>query len=452
MAVATPGAADYRPPRWFLIAAACVVALLYAAAMTAINLLPFGRGWNPFPVSPTMFAYEHGWPLVYMVRDAEPSATANTASAFGLWPFYNPPLLQFRPRLLFLDVLCGGLLTLSATVIPVYWLRVRRRPLQFSLRALVETTTVVACVLGMLKWHDPRLVSLNTAIGVLLVVLPPVLLYALPVGLILVAAHWAAGRTAGSPRRGRWRGIHWLTWLALAAVGGPFLHHAFFADTTQDWSYLPWNVDSLGYGWPLRYEFHLAGDPVGPFGFPAFAADLAVWLLVVAATGFVAERWVRRVQERTAMRPSAILVALAVAGVVIWIVSLDRWWRPAWYDYLSWLLGLAAAVYAAGLMIVCYSNRIAKISLLAGIGVALALWFGLPGFLRRDHLVTGLSLVAGGYVALIIDGLYRFLHHCEEGPRRFVRPDAGGRVAVAPAWAVATIAILGGLAVIYLNP
>ena len=74
MAVATPGAADYRPPRWFLIAAACVVALLYAAAMTAINLLPFGRGWNPFPVSPTMFAYEHGWPLVYMVRDAEPEA------------------------------------------------------------------------------------------------------------------------------------------------------------------------------------------------------------------------------------------------------------------------------------------------------------------------------------------------------------------------------------------
>ena len=141
-----------------------------------------------------------------------------------------------------------------------------------------------------------------------------------------------------------------------------------------------------------------------------------------------------------------------MAGVVIWIVSLDRWWRPAWYDYLSWLLGLAAAVYAAGLMIVCYSNRIAKISLLAGIGVALALWFGLPGFLRRDHLVTGLSLVAGGYVALIIDGLYRFLHHCEEGPRHFVRPDAGGSVAVAPAWAVATIAILGGLAVIYLNP
>ena len=444
MAVAMPGTADYRPPRWFLVAAACAVALLYAAAMTAINLFPFGGGWNPTPVRAFAgYAYEHGWPLVYMLR-----AMVNNARTldYGPWPVYDSPLIEFRPALLFLNVLCGGLLALSATVIPVYWLRVRRRPLQFSLRALVGTITVVACLLGLAKWYNPDWVSLNTALGLLLIVLPRVLLYALPAGLILVAAHWAAGRTAGSPSRGRWRGIHWLTWLAIAAVGGPFLHYAILADTT------PVYYSRMGtYGWPLRYGHQCLGFSAAYFNFFAFGADLAVWLLVVAATGFIVQRWVRRVQQRTAMRPSAILVALAVAGVVIWIVNLDDSLRPAWYDYPSWLLGIAAAVYAAGLLVPRPLNRVARICLLAGIGVGVAVRLGLPDFLGRGHLVTGLSLVAGAYVALAVDGVYRLLHHPEEGVWRFVRPDGGGRIAVAPAWAVATIAILGGLALIYLS-
>jgi hypothetical protein len=427
-----------------LVAAAGVLAFLYAAAVVWINLFPFFWGWNPYPaLSPPH--YDHGWPLVYMVRDG-----INNLRTFGCgpWPLDDCPLLQFRPTLLLLNILCGGVLALSATVAPVYWLRVRRRPFQFSLRALLGTITVVACLLGMLKWYNPRLVSVKTALGLLLVVLPQVLLCALPTGLILVAAHWAAGRTADCPSRGRWRGIHWLSWLAVAAVGIPFLHDAFLADTRA----AVWGGGALGrggWGWPLRYEVCLAGDPVGPVSFPAFAADLAVWLLVVAATGFVAERWVRRVQQRTAMRPSAVLGALLVTGVVVWIVSLDDLRRPAWYDYPSWLLGIAAAVYAAGLLITRPLNRIAKISLWAGICVAFPSWLGLSHCLGNYFPVAVFSFVIGAYTALGVDAVYRLLYHPEEGFWRFFRPDGGGRVAVVAAWAVAIIAILGGLALLY---
>ncbi len=149
------------------------------------------------------------------------------------------------------------------------------------------------------------------------------------------------------------------------------------------------------------------------------------------------------------MRSSALLVALIVSGIVVWLVNLDGSRSPAWYDCASWLFGMAAAVYAAGRLIAYPLNRIAKISLWAGIGVGVFLWLALSPPLGGHYLVAVLSLVVGALLAFGVDMGYRLLWHGEGGPWRFVRPDGGGRVAAVPAWAVALIAILGGLALIY---
>ena len=193
--------------------------------------------------------------------------------------------------------------------------------------------TVVACSLGILKFCAPRWLDPELVFAVIVILLPRLLLYAIPAGLVVVAAHWTVIRSTSSTRRCRWLGIHWLSWLAVAAVGGPFFHYSLIAYTGMVAVELPALAIRiaagnpalrvvLGYGWPLTYW---SVGPLDTYLAPlSLVADAVVWLAATVATGFIVERWVRRVEQRDSMRPSAFLSALFVACVSIWVVSNDH--------------------------------------------------------------------------------------------------------------------------------
>ncbi len=371
---------------------------------------------------------------------------------YGFWPFDNPPLLRFRPALLVLDILCGGLLTVMATVIPLYWLRVRERPVQFTLRGLLGLTTAVACGLSAVKIFDP---DSHWRVLEAAVLLPPLsLLYGVPAGLVIVAAHWVVARSAKSARRCRRLGVHWLTWLALVAVGGPLLHYSLVARTGYVEVYSPPTGVPLFYtleeacGWPLKYL--CLGSPAKRLPLFALPVDVVIWLAITVATGFVVERWVRRVEQRIPMRPTAFYSFLFVACVVIWALSKDDSWRPPWYDWLPWLFGIVATVYAVELLVLHlfarHVNVVAKISLFTGLGVGTPLWLALSDHLGNCGVLT--ALVAGAFAAAVVDAGYRLLSHPDKGIARFVRRDCGGCVAAAPLWIVATAGAIGGVLLI----
>ncbi len=381
-----------------------------------------------------MAGQEHGWPFVYMVRASRGSG--GFTIMYPMWPLGDPPLVSFRPTLLFLNVLCGVLLVVLAAIVPAYWLRVRQRPLQFSLRTLFVLTTVVACLLALLKCCYPDRVEVGSAVGLAIVFLFS-LVYVVPACMVLTAAHWLVIRSASSARRFRWFGLHWLTWLAVCAIGGPFLHYLI---VTINYYY-------EGYGRPSESyveDFRLAWR----FHWPALVGGLAVWLTVLASTAFVVERWIRRVERRVFLQKRAFLFLPLVIAVMIWISNTDRSCEPDWCDYYSWLFGLAGMIYAIEVLAVRHWNAIPKISLFAGTVAGAPFWFALAP-LQEPQLAAGLSLVAAAFAATVIDAGRRDLVHRDKGVIRFVHPAYGEHVAVLPMWALGIIGIGGGLALLY---
>ena len=372
MPTSSAGPPAYQHPRWLVRRVAIGFAFLYVCGLLVANVFPRGN-------------QEHGWPFVYMVRqDRVPGPLPNIF--YGPWPLANPPIVQFWPTLLVLNCLCGLLLTVLATMVPVYWLRVRQRPVQFSLRSLFVLTTVVACLLALLRWCYGDRLKLWVAVDLWIEFSFLLVYYVVPACIVLTVAHWLVVRSGRSGRRSRWFGLHWLGWLAVLAVGGPFLHYSIFAAKFGT------------YGWPLNYTDFDRFSRQWRFDWPSLVVDLAVWLTVVASTAFVVERWIRRVELRVVLQKRAFVFLPLVVAITIWI-SNENWSRePAWYDYYPCLLGLAAAVCTFLLapvegIIVRHWKAIPKISLLAGVLAAAPVWFAL-GALSRAPVCSG--LFAGG--------------------------------------------------------
>jgi hypothetical protein len=94
------------------------------------------------------------------------------------------------------------------------------------------------------------------------------------------------------------------------------------------------------------------GYPVSCFSPWALVADASVWFAVLAMAGFITERWIRRIERGVQIHWGAIL-AFGLAGIVtVWIEGWDDSFRPAWYDYPSWLFGIACTIYAIELLII----------------------------------------------------------------------------------------------------
>jgi hypothetical protein len=205
------------------------------------------------------------------------------------------------------------------------------------------------------------------------------------------------------------------------------------------------------FGWPLEYfaanrYYSLASRNFNPH---ALAGDLAVWLAITAATGFVVERWVSRVEQSAPMRKRAICAAALAVFVTLWILDMSQARQPEWYDYLSWFFGLIATIYAAEVLVIRHGVQNPKISLLTGIGVVTALWFVLSPLIQEPGLLTGLLVMAGAFTAMTVDVVRRSLMHRDKGARRFILPECGEHVAVLPMWAIGLVGVVGGLVLTY---
>jgi hypothetical protein len=352
MSIPVHNSVDYQQPRWLLRTAAWGSALVYGCSFLVANIFPHGL-------------QEHGWPLIYMVREWR--VPGDFTILYGPWPIDDPPLIWFRPTCLLLNVLCGIVLTCLASVVSLYWLRVRRRPLQFSLRGLFGFTAVTACFLALFKCFNPDFGSCQNAVQIAwcalrcILLLSQVLVYTVPLACTATAAQRAVVLSAGSRRRSRWAGIHWLTWLVAALVSGATVHYSAFSHTWYAHVGSHKTIGSImlaSYGWPLTYRAQNNGCcgsdsalmedgfPLAMFQPAGLLADAAVWLAIVAATGLIVERWVRRTERRTPMKPASILATAVVVGGVYCALKIDESFRPEWYDYPFWLFGIACTILA----------------------------------------------------------------------------------------------------------
>lgn len=356
MAIPTYGSPEYQHPRWLLYTAAFGVAFTYFYVLLAANILP---------CYPCGYEQEHGWPLVYMARESQ--VRRGVTILYGPWPIDDPPLIWFRPTMLLLDVVCGVVLTVAAGAIALYWLRAHPKPVRFSLRAVFGLTTLVACLLGTLKFYDSRLISWGFFLNLILLVLPRWLVYVVPLGLTIIAAHWIVVRSASSARQRRWIGVHWLTWLAAVAVAGPLLHYSLFTHTGYTYAASEKAAGLLtmeAYGWPFEYLGEFGHSPedrlrAATDGFPVrcfhplpLVADILASFAIIGSVGFVVERWIRRVERGTPMRPRTIAVAVLVVCTLVWTLNHDESFRPRWYDCPSWLFGIAAVIYTIQILAV----------------------------------------------------------------------------------------------------
>ena len=228
---------DYRHPRWLLISVACGCAILYAGVLLVTNIFPHYNQW-------------HGWPFVYMFRESR--VPGDLTVYYGPWPIDDPPLVLFRPVVLVVNGVIGIFLTLSAAISAAYWLRLFQKPLQFSLRMLLGLTTAsagLAVATTFLVYDFWGLLWLSIWVAQFSIYFAP----CLP---IVTAAHWLLRHPAVSRRKLRWAGLHGVTWLALVAMAGPFMHYSFFAYTGIVYTQREIERGTThlsGHGWPNKY-------------------------------------------------------------------------------------------------------------------------------------------------------------------------------------------------------
>jgi hypothetical protein len=309
--------AEYHPPRWLLLSTAIGCAIAYAVIFA---------GGNIFMIKMEVLSQQYGWPFTYMTRDS--FNLSNKHLFYDSWPLDNPPIVQFDAFLLCLNIICGIILTFIAAMLPIYWLRTRGRPFSYSLGSLFEIMTIGICLAGLASFFR----RCNTyECGLLdfvkfFLFLCTKLIYVVPCGSVLLVAHWAVTKNNG--RRQRLFGLHWLTWLAM------------FAPIVLPFYYYSWQIEGL-------FSIHLNNPDNFDRIFPKAVTE--VWLISIAATGFVVETWIRRRERRLPMRRHVVLAAVGVLVAMI-ILSDTLWMSKPIFHSCFW--SIAAAIYAAEILTV----------------------------------------------------------------------------------------------------
>jgi drug/metabolite transporter (DMT)-like permease len=107
----------------------------------------------------------------------------------------------------------------------------------------------------------------------------------------------------------------------------------------------------LACGWPLAY----VGDDwwrTDYFDPLALLANMLAWAAIVASTGLVVERWVRRKQQGAPTHPGRFFAVLLLLAAAVWVLvdySRQRY-LPEWYVYPLWLSGFACAISAVAML------------------------------------------------------------------------------------------------------
>jgi hypothetical protein len=330
--------------------------LIYGCVFAAANVFPY------------KFLQEvdqqHGWPFGYMLRETR--VPGGFTVFYGMWPVYDPPLIWFRPTALLLDVCVATLLMCLTVPIAEYWLRMRPKYLRLTQRRLVGLAAVLVGLVSFVEFNTGGSGGLWKYLE-LFCFCAQWLIYVTPILLVVTAARWLVLRSADSQRRCRWPGIHWLTWLALTAFTVSFLHYCLFTHTgytSAPGTHKGSVLQIEAYGWPFRFmgewdrpiavrlRYAEDGYAISCFRPLALSVDVPVWLVVITLTGFVIERWIRRVERGVQMHPGVILAVVVVVAIMICVLGKDESFRPKWYDYPSWLFGIACSMYAICVLII----------------------------------------------------------------------------------------------------
>ena len=256
------------------------------------------------------------------------------------WPLDNPPIVQLRPTLLYLNILIGSILTALATIVPVYWLRLQQRPFHFSLRSLFVLTTIVACNLAGLKclnrgWDNPWPVDAWLILAYYCLIVARIVLvdYVFPVFIVLTAAHWLVMRswreqcdnTDGLDSIGS-LGLQRARSVVLVCTTGFSPTNTVGHRNTMATAVTPQFRDSIGRLWSETSWF-------GWWSPPRRA--------LLSRAGFVA--WKGEFQGGNSRYSPFAPPSLQHSGFLM----LNHSFRPDWYDYYPWLFGLMATVEPA---------------------------------------------------------------------------------------------------------
>jgi len=140
--------------------------ILVSGALTLVNLQPRLPWWH-LRWYTSWDQYEHGWPFTYMSREQIRDGDMG-GLIYRPWPFFDdPPLRQFFPMWLAVDLVVAlCLLALTSRAIES-WFAVRQVRPQFRLVSLLQVMTF-ACVLlalihvmeGDIGWNGPAFLAL----------------------------------------------------------------------------------------------------------------------------------------------------------------------------------------------------------------------------------------------------------------------------------------------------
>lgn len=337
---------DDAPPRWQLHCAGWGCAALYACALVVANVFP-------------RLNHRHGWPLVYMVRETR--VPGDLTVFYGPWPFDDPPLVTFSAGFLAINGFLGTLLAFVAAILVIYWLRVTRLSFRFSLRTLMAGMVAISISMALVMSlsHPLHVVGMAVYVAQLSV-------YTVPCMVVVTTAHWILNRSKGTWHKRRLAGIHWLSWLALGLMSGPFLYHSFLERTGSLWvgreNGPPGIIALASYGWPFQHfwaEYKgqgrmwaiSEGFPVSYFDPLALLGNVLVAFATFSATVFAIERWVRRTERDRHMSRGTVLMTLVAVATIVGVLTLDRSFRPDWYVYPFWLLGVACMVFTVTVLV-----------------------------------------------------------------------------------------------------
>jgi hypothetical protein len=344
-------------------------ASIFIAAIAAVSYCLVVVAAN-FSFEGTAHGQEHGWPLVYMIRESD--VPGDLTVLYGPWPFDDPPLIEFRWFALAANISLGICFAGVVAGCAVYWLRQGRRKWQISLLNLFVLLTIAALAVGLLTISTQHPLFWVFAFATSSA---PWLAYAAPVSLVITTAHWLAWRGRNSPESQRRIGLHWLTWIALFVAVGPLVDYVFNQQTGI--TYLGIGLQSGGFpfdtfGWPLgcwstfrgsdwqRQSFARDGAVVDYVVITHAIVDLLILLAVLASVVIVVERWIRRIElAQRAQFSGWIAAAIAIAGTIA-VLWFDPSFRPEWYSYPVWLFGVASTIFALEILSIYCASCISR--------------------------------------------------------------------------------------------
>ena len=149
--------------------------ILVSGALTLVNLHP-GLPWWHLRWSMSWDQYEHGWPFTCMSRELIRDGDMG-GLVYRPWPFFDdPPLRQFFPMWLAVDIVVAlCLLGLTSRAVES-WFGVRQIRPQFRLASLLQVMTFACVLLALIHVMEGDIGWTDLA-GIALVLVPNALVF-----------------------------------------------------------------------------------------------------------------------------------------------------------------------------------------------------------------------------------------------------------------------------------